>query len=30
MPEQMLQRLPVAFSQVKAGNTTENVINEIR
>ena len=30
MPEQMLQRLPVAFSQVEAGNTSENVINEIR
>ena len=25
----MLQRLPVALAQVKAGNTPENVLNEI-
>ena len=29
-PEQMLQRLPIALSQVKAGNTSENLLNEIR
>ena len=26
----MLQRLPIAFSQVKVGNTSENILNEIR
>ena len=26
----MLQRLPIALSQVKAGSTSENVLNEIR
>ena len=26
---QMLQRLPIVFAQVKAGNTSENVPNEI-
>ena len=26
----MLQRLPIALGQVKAGNTSENVLNEIR
>ena len=26
----MLQRLPVALAQVKAGNTSENFLNEIR
>ena len=26
----MLQRLPVALAQVKAGNTSENLLNEIR
>ena len=26
----MLQRLPVALAQVKAGNTTENLLNETR
>ena len=26
----MLQRLPVAFAQVKAGNNSENLSNEIR
>ena len=29
-PNQMLQRLPVALAQVKAGNTSENLLNEIR
>ena len=24
----MLQRLPIALSQVKAGNTSENLLNE--
>ena len=28
-PKQMLQRLPITLSQVKAGNTSENLINEI-
>ena len=28
-PKQMLQRLPIAFPQVKAGNNTENLLNEI-
>ena len=26
----MLQRLPIAFPQVKAGNNSENLLNEIR
>ena len=26
----MLQRLPIALAQVKAGNTSENLQNEIR
>ena len=26
----MLQRLPIALAQVKAGNTSENILNEIR
>ena len=26
----MLQRLPIALAQVKAGNTTENLLNETR
>ena len=26
----MLQRLPAALSQVKAGNTSENLLSEIR
>ena len=25
----MLQRLPIALGQVKAGNTSENLINEV-
>ena len=29
-PNQMLQRLPIALAQVKAGNNSENVLNEIR
>ena len=28
-PKQMLQRLPIAFAQVKAGNTSEKLLNEI-
>ena len=26
----MLQRLPIALAQVKAGNTYKNLLNEIR
>ena len=26
----MLQRLPIALAQLKAGNTSENLLNEIR
>ena len=26
----MLQRLPIALAQVRAGNTSENLLNEIR
>ena len=26
-PKQMLQRLPIALAQVKAGHTSENVLN---
>ena len=29
-PKQMRQRLPIALAQVKASNTTENLLNEIR
>ena len=29
-PKQMLQRLPIALSQVKAGNDSESLLNEIR
>ena len=29
-PKQMLQRLPIALAEVKAGNTSENLLNEIR
>ena len=29
-PKQMLQRLPIALSQVKAGNNSENLSKEIR
>ena len=29
-PKQMLQRLSIALAQVKAGNNSENLLNEIR
>ena len=29
-PKQMLQRLPIALAQVKAGNNSENLLNETR
>ena len=29
-PKQLLQRLPIALAQVKAGNNSEVFINEIR
>ena len=29
-PKQMLQRLPIALEQIKAGNNSESWINEIR
>ena len=29
-PEQILQRLPIALTQVKAGNNSQNLLNEIR
>ena len=29
-PKQMLQRLPITLTQVKAGNTSENLLIEIR
>ena len=28
-PKQMFQRLPIAFAYVKAGNPSENLLNEI-
>ena len=28
-PKQMLQRLPIALTKVKAGNTSENLLKEI-
>ena len=28
-PKQMLQRLPIALAQVKAGNNSESLLNEI-
>ena len=28
-PKQMLQKLPIALAQVKGGNTSENLLNEI-
>ena len=28
-PKQMLQRLPIVLAQVKPGNTSENLLNEI-
>ena len=30
IPKQMLQRLPIATAQVKAGNNSEDILNEIR
>ena len=30
IPKKMLQRLPIALAQVKAGNTSGNLLNEIR
>ena len=29
-PKQMLQGLPIALAQVKAGNNSESLLNEIR
>ena len=29
-PKQMLQRLPIVLLQVKAGNNSENLLNDIR
>ena len=29
-PQKMIQRLSIALAQVKAGNNSENLINEIR
>ena len=29
-PKQILQRLPIALAQVKAGNNSENLLNEMR
>ena len=29
-PKQMFQRLPIALAQLKAGNTSENLLNETR
>ena len=29
-PKQILQRLPIALAQVKTGNNSENLLNEIR
>ena len=29
-PKQMLQRLPLALAQVKAGNISENLLNQVR
>ena len=29
-PKRKLQRLPIALAQVKAGNTSENLLNKIR
>ena len=30
IPKQMLQRLPIALAQVKAGNNSESLLNKIR
>ena len=29
-PKQLLQRIPIALAQVKAGNNSESLLNEIR
>ena len=29
-PKQMIQRLPIALTQVDAGYTSENLLNEVR
>ena len=29
-PKQMLQKLPIALAQIKAGNNSQNLINEVR
>ena len=29
-PKQMLQRLPIALAQIKAGNNSQSLLNEIR
>ena len=29
-PKQMLQRLPIALAQIRPGNNSENLLNEIR
>ena len=29
-PKQLLQRLPITLAQVKAGNNSENLLNEIK
>ena len=29
-PKQMLQRLPIALAQVKAGDNSENLLDEVR
>ena len=29
-PKEMLERLPIALAQVKAGNNSESLLNEIR
>ena len=30
IPNQMLKRLPIALAQIKAGNNSVNLLNEIR
>ena len=30
IPKQMIQRIPIALAQVKAGNTSDNLQNKIR
>ena len=29
-PKQMLKRLPIDFAQIKEGNRSENLLNEVR